>query len=335
MNELEKYFAIINKIRGGQQRPSRDELEFFLSFTPEIDETKLKKLTEGGQFATTEDARNAIIEAGRMFQSSPEYKQDLLDLSQSKESGKISQKLADGINLVLGGVDIGNSVAQIRESNKLLKTRRPSRPTAPGRDQLLQQALRNAQENTFDTERAIAPVRAEIGDQYLNDIQGAKTASTGQAGAYGAYRQLAANRRNRAALQLAPIQDEIRRGQQARYDNLLGMRMDETNSMFRNQASLYPYDLEQYQNEQQAAGHLGATGRSNLRGSLYNAGAQAASTIGNNYAQARYAKLRNQSTAAGMSPEDTEKYIIGADLKLRDYIDPVYRRQTMYEQSYT
>src|SRR5690606_38627000 len=138
-------------------------------------------------------------------------------------------------------------------------------------------------------------------------------------------RQLAANRRNRAALQLAPIQDEIRRGQQARYDNLLGMRMDETQQMFRNQAALYPYDLRLYNNELEAAASLGATGRSNLRGSLYNLGNQAAGAFANAYTQRRYNQLRNQAVASGMSPEDAEKYVIGAENKLRDNLNLNYR----------
>ena len=339
MNEqLKKYFEIINKIRGGN-KPAKDELEFFLSFTPEIDEAKLQKLIEGGEFTSAEDARNAIIEAGRIFQSSPEYKNDILELTKSQEAGRISGKLAQGISLVLGGVDLGNSVAQIKASDKAIReSRRPSRPAVPGRDQLLSQALRSSQEGQFDAARALAPVEAQISDQFLADTQNAKTASGGQMGAFGSYMQLAANRRNRAAMQLAPIQDEIRRGQESRFDNLLGMRMGESQQMFRNQAFLYPHDLNQFNNEQQAAAHLGATGRLNFRDSLYNMGGQIAGAVGNNVAQTRMNRLRNQALASGMSLEDAEKYVVGADNKLRDNMGinfrPNYNPQTMFEQSY-
>lgn len=316
IDPIKRYFEIVSRIKNGQ-RPSKEDLEYFLSYTPSVDEAKLKKLVEGGDFTSTEEARNAVVEVGRILQTSPEYKQDLLDLSQANEAGKISDKLSQGINLVLGGVDIANSINQINASNQASKrSRRPSRPGTPGRDQLLVQALRQSQEGQFDSERALAPARAEIQDQYLSDIQGAKTASTGQAGSYGVYRQVAANRRNRAALQLAPIADDIKRGQEARYDNLLGMRQAETQRMFENQASLYPYDLRQYNLEQDAAARVGQAGRLNLRDSLYNVGSQFAGSIGNNVAQSRYNQLRNKASAAGL-PEDV---VVGADQRLRGYL---------------
>ena len=344
---LERYFRIVKSLRA-QVSVSDEDLKFYYSTTPEINQDVINEFVEA-QRKASKDPKNfivdpdltsdALIEVGRMLQSDPMYKEQTLKIAQEAEASELSGKLAEGLGLILGGSDIGNSITQIRESNKSIReTRKPSRPVVPGRDVLLQQALRDSQEGQFDAARATAPVQQEIYDTYLGDIQGAKTASTGQAGSYGAYRQLAANRRNRAAMQLAPIQDEIRRGQESRQDNLLGMRMDETQSMFRNQAYLYPHDLNQYNKEQEAAAHLGATGRLNLRDSLYNMSGQAANTIGNNVAQARYNRLRNQATASGMSLEDAEKYIIGADNKLRDNMGinyrPNYNPQTMFEQSY-
>lgn len=350
--DLERYFGIIKSIRS-KQKISDDDLKFYYATTPEINEgvindyvEALRKASKDPKNFTVDDdlTAEALVEVGRMLQSDPSFKEQTLKIAQETEAGELSQKISDGINLVLGGTDIGNSVAQINASKQATRqSRRPARPAVPGRDQLLQQALRQAQEGQFDAARATAPVEAQIQDQYLSDIQGAKTASTGQAGAYGAYRQDAANRRNRAALQLAPIQDEIRRGREARYDNLLGMRLDETQNMYRNQAALYPYDLNQYQNEQEAAAKLGSYGRENLRGSLYNTGNQAAGTFGNLYTQRRYDQLRNQNQlrnqamASGMSLEDAEKYVIGADKTLRNYLNnyrPNYNPQTMYEQSY-
>lgn len=329
--QLKKYFQILNKIRSG--KAGKDEIEFFLSYTPEIDQTKLQKLVEGGNFVNFNDAQAAVIEAGRALQTSPEYKEQMLEIGQQVQAGKIAGKVAEGVNMVLGGVDIATSINQIRQGDRAARnSRRPSRPSIPQRDVLLQQALRGAEEGTFDSERAIAPVRQEIQDQFLNDIQGAKTASTGQAGAYGAYRQLAANRRNRAAMELAPVSDAIKAREQARYDNLLGMRQDETQQMFRNQASLYPFDLQQYSQDQQAAASLGATGRANLRDSLYNFGGQAANFIGNQYAQ-RYNRLANQAVAAGIDPEPVFK----AEENLRKYMGINYRpsfNPQQYEQSF-
>lgn len=329
MDELKKYFSIVANLRAGRQ-VAQGDLEFFLSYTPQIDEAKMKKLVEGGEFASAEDAKAALLEAGRALQTSPEYKQSLLELSQVNDSSRTSAKIAQAANLILAGTDIATSLNQIRQADKAAKeSRRPTRPTVPQRDLMLEQALRQSQENTFDSERAIAPVRQEIGDQYLNDIQGAKTASTGNAGAYGAYRQLAADRRNKAAMQLAPIQDSIKAREQQRTDNLLGMRADETQQMFQNQASLYPYDLQQYNYDQRAAASLGSTGRANLRDSLYNLAGQASNFIGQTSAQRKFNRLNNQALAAGLDPNT----VVKAEQNLRSYLtsddDPL-----LFEQMY-
>jgi hypothetical protein len=329
MEELRRYFQIANQLRGRRKVPSQDML-FFLSYTHQIDEAKMRKLVEGGEFATTEDVRAALMEAGKALQTSPEYKQLLLEVAQSADAERTTSKVAQTANLILGGVDIATSINQIRQGDKAAReSRRPARPAIPQRDIFLQQALRGAEENIYDTERAIAPVRQEIQDNYLNDLQAAKTASTGQAGAYGAYRQLASMNRNRAAAELAPIQDQIRRGQQARYDNLLGMRMGETQQMFENQASLYPYDLQQYNYDQKAAASLGSTGRANLRDSLYNLSGQVAGVVGQNAAQRRYSNLINRAIASGLPPD----IVVGAEENINRY-NPHLNEQSYYEQLY-
>lgn len=311
MDELKRYFAIANRLRAGQEVPIKDT-KFFLEYSPKIDQSKLQKLVENGEIPSTEDATAALLEAGRALQSSPEYKQQTLEIAQEAEQGRLSKDLAQGIGLVLAGSDIAQSIAQIQLSKQQLsRSRKPARAAVPGRDQLLAQSLRQAQQGTNDAGRALAPVQANIQDQYQADLANAKTASTGQAGAFGAYGQLAANRRNRAAMDLAPIQDEIRRGQQARADNLLGMRMDETQQMFQNNASGYGQDLQQYNLEQQAAGSLGATGRSNLRNSLYGLAQQAAPAVADYATQRRYRNLKNK--AAALYGPDAADVMVQAD----------------------
>jgi hypothetical protein len=227
-------------------------------------------------------------------------------------------------NLILftrTGTDVSNSIAQIQAGNKAAKdSKRPGRPAIPQRDQLLQQALRQAQEGSFDSERALAPARAQIQDQYLNDIQNAKTASTGQAGAFGAYSQLAADRRNRASLDLAPMGDEIKARQQQRYDNLLGMRMDETQNMFQNQVQLYPHDLQQYNLDQQAAASLGSTGRENLRNSLYGLGSQIPQMAGRLGAERRLRNLKNQLVTT--HGDDLGNRMVQVERNLMKYTNP-------------
>jgi hypothetical protein len=295
--ELERYFRIVGRINAGTEDVDPKDLQFFLSYSPKIDQAAIDTMVEKGYAASPEQVVNGLVEVGRKLQSSPEYKDKLITIAKNAERGRLSEDLTQGINLVLAGSDIAQSIQQIQQSKRdLSRSRRPSRPAIPARDQLLQQSLRETQEGINDPGRAVGAARAEIQDQYQNDIANAKTASTGQAGAYGSYAQVAADRRNRAALGLAPIQDEIRRGQQARQDQLLGMRMDETQQQFQNQAQFYPQDLYQYNQEQQAAGRLGATGRSNLRNSLYGLGQQVAPAVADYATERRYRNLYNSAS---------------------------------------
>lgn len=306
MDKIQRYFSIVDKINAGLELDN-SELEFFASFTPEIDEAKINKYLEGKEGASPETFRDALLEASRKLKSSPEYKDRLLKISTDAKGKELSDKITTGASLLLAGTDVANSIAQIKAANSASrKTRKPSRPAIPQRDNLLAQALRQAQDGNFEAERAIAPVRAEIQDQYQSDLANAKLASTGQAGAYGAYTQLAADRRNRAALNLAPIQDQILARQQQNYNNLLGMRMDETQQMFNNEANLYNTDLDQYNREQQAIASLGAVGRENLRGSLYNLGSNIAQSAGNLYSQRKYRNLKNQLYSS-FDPELAER----------------------------
>src|SRR3546814_4786883 len=74
MDELRKYFTLVAQLRAGGE-VKKEDIEFFLSYTPSIDQAKMQKLVEGGEFASFEDAQAAMIEAGRALQSSPQYKQ--------------------------------------------------------------------------------------------------------------------------------------------------------------------------------------------------------------------------------------------------------------------
>lgn len=309
--DLQRYFEIARRMQSGDV-PEGKDIEFFLSFSPKINKASIQKLIDNGDAASTEEVTSALLEAGRQLQSSPGYKDALLKITQDAEKKGIADDLASGINLVLAGSDIAQSLNQIRQSNNAVsRSKRPSRPVVPGRDAALAQALRGSQENVNDAGRALGAAKAEIQDQYQNDIQNAKTASTGQAGAFGSYAQVAADRRNRAALGLGPIQDEIRRGQQARTDALIGARMGETQQMYENNAQFYPNDLQQYNNEQNAAATLGAVGRSNLNNSLYNFGQAVVPTTAELLTQRRYRNLRNK--AAAMYGNDIADTMVKAD----------------------
>jgi hypothetical protein len=331
--DIDKFFKIVAKINAGIV-PSDQEIEYYYTTAPQIDENLIQEyLAEQKRadadpdnfVADPELLRDGLIESVRKMQSDPSVKERTLKLLQDNESSQISNQLSKGVNLILGGIDIGQSINQINTASQQAKAnRRPTRPAIPQRDQLLQQALRSSQEGTFDAARALAPAQADIENQYYNDLANAKIASTGQAGNFGAYAQVASNRRRRAALDLAPIQDQIRAREQERYDNLLGLKMAETQQMFKNQNELYNSDLEQYYNAQDVAGRLGATGRANLRDSMYNFGNQIPQALSDVYTNRKYKRLREEqglerhAKALGLEPQN----IVQARRSLHKYVFP-------------
>lgn len=328
-DKLKRYFQTVERINQGLD-VSDDDLSFIFEYSPEINEQAIADFVKGNKdrTATPEQIRAGVIEVGRKLQSDPIFKERIVKLATETKGKEKADRLTAGLGLVLAGTDIVNSINQINESKKEgRKSKRPSRPVVPQRDALLQQALRQSQESTFDQENAIAPVRAEIQNQYQNDIANAKTASTGQAGAFGSYAQLAADRRNQASMQLAPIKDSIRSREQQRYDNLLGMRQAETQNMFQNQASLYPYDLHQYNQDQQAIAALGSTGRQNLSTSLQNTADQIPRLYQNLYGQ-RYNKIKNSALASGLDGETANLMAKGREL-VDGHVNPQYTRYNL------
>lgn len=305
---LDKYVRIVQRLRSGK-KVSKEEIKHFLSYTAHVDDNKLAKIkaklsTDEGIKNITDEDVSTIIEEGRKQLASDAYKEDVLTIAQEAESGRTSEAIKTGLNTLLAAGDIATSVQQINESKNLLnQSKKPGRPSVPGRDPFLQQALNQAQQGSFDSSRALAPAQQGIHNQYLSDLNNAQIASTGQAGTYGALAQVAANRRNEANVGLIPIADQIRNQQQNRLDSLIGLRMNETQNQFQNQSQFYPQDLQQYNLDQQAAGALGATGRSNLRTSLANFGQQIPEAA-NYLTNRKYSRLYNQMTPYGKDNAD-------------------------------
>lgn len=306
---LDKYLRIVERLRAGKP-VSKEEYKHFLGFTQEIDEVKLAKIRaklstkEGLANMTDDDVATYIDETSKLL-SSDRYKEQTLELAKDAEEGRVSNNVATGLNLLLSGVDIATSIKQIRGSDKLLKeTIKPGKPTAPGRDPYLAQALNQAQQGSFDQSRALAPAQGQILDQYLSDMNNARVVSSGQSGAYGSLGQVAANRRNKAAQELVPLADGIRAREKGRLDNLIGMRMNETQNNYANQSQFYAQDLDQYNRDMQAAGSLGATGRQNLRQSLGTLGQQVSGVAGRAVANKKYDNIYNQMSNYGEGNAD-------------------------------
>ncbi len=301
--QLDKYLRILERLRAGRE-VSKEELKHFASYSQDIDEGKLEKIrlklsTKEGLANLTDEDVTSYIDEGRKALSSPAYKDKTLELARDAEQGKLSDKIAAGLNTALSGIDIASSIKQINQANKLAKTPRPGRPNIPNVDPRLDQALNKAQQGTFDQSRALAPAQLQILNQYLSDINNAKVVSGGQSGTYGALGQVAANRRNEAAQSLIPLADQIKAREQGRYDNLLGMKLQQNQQNFDNQNQLYNVDLDQYNQAQRAAGALGATGRSNLRNSMANFGQQIPGAIASGVVDDKYKNIYKQMEGYG------------------------------------
>ena len=321
MSDISKYTRIAYKLRQDPTSVSDADVKFFVQFTPEIDEDSLQeikdeldKLKEKGEPVPPELSAKALLMSTKQLLSSPDFKDRTLKIAQDAEKDKNFNKIAEGFNLLLAGTDVINSINQIAQSQQMAAENvKPASPATPQRDQYLQRALRKAEEGNFGVSQTLAPAQAEIADQYRADLQNAKTASTGQAGAFGSYAQLAANRRNRAALGLAPIANEVRMQNQAMYNDLLGKRQQETQNMFENSMATYPYDLQQYQIDQQAAANLNRVGNENLRRSLSQFGTSVADPIAEMMAKRRYDRIRNGFSAYG---DDIAKSAAATEMKL-------------------
>lgn len=306
-DELKRYVSIALRLKDSPESVSNDELKFFSSYTPEINQgrlgeinAELDKLKNEGKQVDPNLTAEALLLSTQQSISSPQVKDRILQVAQETEAGKNFNKLAEGLNILLAGTDVAQSLNQISQAKQIKSTsKRPTTPVIPQRDQYLQQALRNQQEGNFGVSQAIAPAQAEIADQYRADLQNAKTASTGQAGAFGSYAQSAANRRNRASLNLVPLGNEVKQQNVNNYNHLLGLRQQETQNQFNNQVATYPYDLQQYQLEQQMAGHLQGQGYQNLRNSLPNLGGGLADVYSKILAKRRYDQIRRSMDMYG------------------------------------
>lgn len=304
---MEKYIRILQRMRAG--RPiSREEIRYFIEYSQDVDQAKLsrlsQKLSSGVETLTDQDVSDLIDQQRAQLTQGP-YKEQVLQLAQDAERGRLSDKVTQGLNVLLAGTDIATSLGQIgaaRGAERRLQ--QPQRPTVPGRDPALQRAISQAEGGTFDQQRALAPAQLQILDQYLADLDVARRVSTGQASQYGALAQTAANRRQRASLGLVPLQDQIRRQEQARLDALIGQRMGETQQRYENVANLYPTERYYSDLEAQRIGALGAQGRVNLRTALPAFAGGARDAIIDNLVNRKYNQIYNEMLPYGEKAAD-------------------------------
>jgi hypothetical protein len=338
MNDIDKYLRIMRLIKAGQSNKlNSSDYKFFSKFTFDVDQSSIDKLKKTADFKdlSDEDISKALNDTFLTAAQDPTARENLLNSAEKQENTELANKITNGVNLALSGVDIATSMGQVKAGDRARRAlQAPQRPAPLTADPRLSKALSDAGNGKFDAAKALSPAQLQILDQYLSDMNTAKTVSGGQSGVYGALAQTAANRRNRSSAELAPFYDEFTRKGQERYDSLLQQKLNENQNIQQSKASLYPYDLQQYQNQVQAAGELGAAGRQNLRSSLGALGNFAPSIVAQLATRKRFRHIYNQGLAYG--PENA-KIMADADHAHNNgyqdaHNDPYYQQQ--YEQIY-
>jgi hypothetical protein len=330
--KIQRYLRIMRLIRSGNiEQLNKNDYKFYSQFTFDVDQNSINKLKDETEFKNMSDEeidsalRNSFLQAVQQ----PETRDAILSSAQDLEQSAAKTKITDALNVALAGTDIATSLNQINQSGRARRQiRRPGRPAPLTEEPLLKGALADASRGNLDAAKAMSPAQLQILDQYLSDMNTAKTVSGGQAGIYGSLAQEASTRRGRSAGQLVPLYDGVRRESEQRYDQLLQQKLSQNQNIQQSQAQYYPYDLQQYNADTQAAGNLGLVGRENLRssvGALAGFLPQAAARL---QTRKRFRDLYNQGLVYG---HDNAKIMAEADYNhqngYNDYNDPRYQNQ--------
>lgn len=342
MTDIQRYLRIIRLIRRGEAtKLSKDDYKFFSKFTFDVDQKAIQKLQEAEEFKdlTPEEISEAMQNSFLQAVQNPEFREGILTSAENIEKKELSDKITSALNLALSGADIATSVSQIQASKQAQdRIRRPGRPAPLTADPALDRALSDAASGTkLDAARALSPAQLQILDQYLADLNTAKSVSGGQAGVYGSLAQVASTRRGRRASELAPLYDQIVRQGEQRYDQLLAQKLQQNQAIQESSARFYPEELRQYGYDSRAVAELGAIGRQNLRSSIGAAASFLPEALSNYQARKRFRDIYNQGLAYG---ENNARTMAEADYNLYNYnprpldnaFDPLYQRE--YEQVY-
>lgn len=199
----------------------------------------------------------------KIITQNPAFAERTKQLLSQQEQGQLQGKLSDTLGLLKNLGLTAIAIDQVATANKQQLTR-PSIPAVPGLSPELSQRLYEAQRGVVDPSAAINPARQGIQDAYQTALGQAQIASGGQAGSYQAMANLANVERMRAALQLAPIAQQVRMQNQGVLNDLTGQRLQERQNMFQNQLATSQMAFDQYGQDAAAVGALGQAGRTNL-----------------------------------------------------------------------
>jgi len=198
----------------------------------------------------------------------------------ARKTIRTSKALSEAFRVASDFVGLGVSIDQIKESKRELKRiREPRPPGTISKSPQLRAALDRSFRDLASPIGDLAPVYLNNLDNFRQDIAIAKTASSGQAGAFGSLAQSAVNRRRRANIEAIPAINQIRRQQQESQNRLLGVDLAERNLIQNQSFKNFQSNLGQFNRRQTAAGQLGAVGRQNLLQSIQNLGQSLPGTL--------------------------------------------------------
>lgn len=215
------------------------------------------------------DAFTKLFDVYKDFQNSPQSRQMFRTIASERNADRLTRRMKPFFNSLLQGADIVTSLSQIRSADRA--TRALVKPNfAPQiiNDPVLAGEIAKAQAGTFDQARALAPAQQAIREARTSGRATARAASGGQAGTFASMEQQNNINQMRAGVQLPMVADQVRRGQQAHLATLLGLSGQQAAQNSVNALRSQQMAVEQYGNDAKAAALLGATGRTNLRGTF-------------------------------------------------------------------
>ena len=291
--DLKRYLNILKRFERKDFDPTsldKGDLAFFAAYQPDPETLG----AEIDKLGLSPDMVASAIERSKILASTdPSFKEAYVKEAIKQEGAQKARSVRRGIDTALAAGDILTSAKQIRAARRAAeRSGRPQLPPTLTEDPLLNQAIADAQQGDFTVARRLAPAQLAVLDQYLSDMNAAKVASTGQAGTYGALSQVASGRRGRGALGLGAMAADIGMQQDRRLDNLTAMKLDQNRAIQQSQAQFYPYQLQQYNIDQNMAADLGSMGRSNLRAAAANFGQNIPDYVANEFMRQRRNRMR-------------------------------------------
>lgn len=210
-------------------------------------------------------------ELSEMDASKADFMTQLLNRPEFKEMAakqKNIGRLQNTVQVALQGADYLSSIRQIKQSDETLENlKAPTAPTVRGKDPRLEQSINEAGQRRSNI--AQDPAMQEMYNRNLEnfhqDKENSRVSSTGQAGSYGSNMQAAINRRYAADRAMLPEQMRMQQQADSRYDRLLQQQAYEQDRIQGDRYKNYGYQRDDYNRELEAAGNLGAVGRSNRR----------------------------------------------------------------------